>query len=263
VGAQIAGVLPNGGLSATEQFTKPRKAYVLFNAEAEFDSYNGQAAVAALKQAATVIAFSAFKGEGLFDYADVLLPIAPFTETAGSFVNMEGKLQAFNGVVRPLGETRPGWKVLRVLGNLLDLPGFEQNSIEEVRAEFLAQAGDIVTRLNNGVSNVVVNTAVRSEGLVRVGEVPMFHVDGITRRAESLQATSHAAAPVATAHPSVLAQAGVEAGSEAVVRQGSAEIRVKVEADAALPEGVLRLAVSHPVTMSLGGMFDTIELKRG
>jgi NADH-quinone oxidoreductase subunit G len=263
VGAQLAGVLPNGGLNVAEMLKQPRKAYVLFNAEAEFDTHNGQAAVAALKQAASVIAFTAFKGDGLLDYADVLLPIAPFSETAGSFVNMEGKLQTFNGVVRPLGETRPAWKVIRVLGNLLELPGFEQNSVEDIRAEFTKASGEIANKLNNGVSGLAVDTSVRAQALARVGEVPMFHVDPITRRAESLQATSHAATPVASAHPSVLAAAGVESGAEAVVAQGNAQVRVVVQADAKLPEGVLRLAAAHPATAALGGMFDAIELKRG
>ncbi|KZE32880.1 NADH-quinone oxidoreductase subunit NuoG [Crenobacter luteus] len=271
VGAQFVGALPRrgfagaavtAGLNAAEMIAAPRKAYVLWGVEPEADCHDGQAAVAAMKAAETVIAFTAFKGDGLLDYADVLLPTAPFTETAGSFVNMEGKLQTFNGVVRPLGETRPGWKVLRVLGNLLSLQGFEQNTVEDVRAEFVGPFGDGAAKLSNAVSGVALDKPAVT-GLVRVGEVPMYHVDAIVRRAPSLQATVHAKAPVASANPAVLAAAGLADGELAVVRQGACEVRVPVKADAGLPEGVLRLAAAHPATVGLGGLFDPIELKRG
>ncbi|MDN0075954.1 NADH-quinone oxidoreductase subunit NuoG [Crenobacter sp. SG2303] len=271
VGAELVGVLPKrgafgasvtAGANAAEMIAAPRKAYVLFNTEVEADSYDGQAAVAAMKQAATVIAFTAFKGDGLLEYADVLLPIAPFTETAGSFVNMEGKLQSFNGVVRPLGETRPGWKVLRVLGNLLGLAGFEYTSVEEIRGELTA-AGDIAETLNNQLASVTANVIAADAGLTRVADVPMFHVDPITRRAESLQATRHAVTPEASAHPATLAEAGIADGDSVVVKQGSGEARVIARADAALPQGVVRLVAAHPATVALGGLFDPIEIKRG
>ncbi|KAG0162226.1 hypothetical protein DFQ30_002597, partial [Apophysomyces sp. BC1015] len=131
VGAHVIGALPgDGGADAAQAFASPHRAYVLFNVEPEFDAANPQQARAALAQADMVVALSPFKAGA--DYADVLLPIAPFTETAGTFINAQGTVQPFTGVVRPLGETRPGWKVLRVLGNLLGLPNFEYTSAEEV-----------------------------------------------------------------------------------------------------------------------------------
>nr|WP_199064626.1 NADH-quinone oxidoreductase subunit NuoG [Chromobacterium sp. ASV5] len=270
VGAELAGALPHrgafgatvaAGANAGEMIAKPKKAYFLLNTEVEFDSYNPQAAVAAMKQAATVIALTAYKGQGLLDYADVLLPIAPFSETAGSFVNMEGKLQSFNGVVRPQGEARPGWKVLRVLGNMLGLAGFDYNSAEEARAEFLA-GGDIAAALGNGVAALPVNAAIAS-GVVRVAEVPMYQADAICRRAPSLQATREAQAPVARARASLLAKLGIDAGSTVLLKQGAGEARVKVEADDSLPADVVRVATAHPTTLALGGMFDAIEIKQG
>lgn len=138
VGAHVVGALPGeGGLNAREAFAQPRKGYVLLNVEPEFDTADPAQALAALNQAEMVVVMSPFK-HGL-DYADVLLPVAPFTETAGTYVNAEGTVQSFNGVVRPLGDTRPGWKVLRVLGSLLGLPNFEYETSEEVR---LAALGD-------------------------------------------------------------------------------------------------------------------------
>ncbi|XLM21383.1 NADH-quinone oxidoreductase subunit NuoG [Chromobacterium piscinae] len=259
VGAELVGALPKNGDNAAAMIAKPKKAYFLLNTEVEFDSYNPQAAVAAMKQAATVIALTAYKGQGLLDYADVLLPIAPFSETAGSFVNMEGKLQTFNGVVRPLGETRPAWKVLRVLGNMLNLAGFEQNSAEDVRAEF----GDLASKLNNALSKVAANPAAGS-GIVRVGEVPMYQADAISRRAPPLQETNEAKdAAVARAHGSLLAKLGIAAGSTALLKQGEGEARVRVEADDSLPADVVRVATAHAATLALGGMFDAIEIKQG
>ncbi|AVG15943.1 NADH-quinone oxidoreductase subunit G [Chromobacterium vaccinii] len=259
VGAELVGALPKAGGNAAAMIAKPKKAYFLLNTEVEFDSYNPQAAVAAMKQAATVIALTAYKGQGLLDYADVLLPVAPFSETAGSFVNMEGKLQTFNGVVKPLGETRPAWKVLRVLGNMLSLSGFEQNSVEEVRAEF----GDLASKLNNALSKVAADPAV-SSGIVRVGEVPMYQADAICRRAPSLQQTNEAkGAAVVRAHSGLLAKLGVAAGSTALLKQGEGEARVSVEADDSLPADVVRVAAAHASTLALGGMFDAIEIKQG
>ncbi|TDR78407.1 NADH-quinone oxidoreductase subunit NuoG [Paludibacterium purpuratum] len=271
VGAELMGVLPHrgamgskatAGANAAQMIAEPRKAYVLLHTEVEFDSYNPQAAVAAMKAAATVIALTAYKADGLLDYADVLLPVAPFSETAGSFINMEGRLQTFNGAVRPLGEARPAWKVLRVLGTMLGLPGFEYTSVEEVRAEWQGM-GEIAALLDNAVAPMPAIDASIKAGLTRVGEVPMYQADPICRRAASLQQTVWAAAPHASAHSSVLAAAGVNAGSEAIVRQGEGAVRVRIDADDSLPPDALRLATAHSDTLALGGMFDPIQITQG
>jgi NADH-quinone oxidoreductase subunit G len=271
VGAELVGVLPKRGafgvgvtpgLNAREMIETPRKAYVLLQTEAEFDSYDPQAAVAAMMSAETVIALTAFKSDGLLDYADVLLPVAPFSETAGSFVNMEGREQRFNGVVRPLGETRPAWKVLRVLGNMLGLAGFDYDSVEEVRAEW-QDKGEFAAYLNNQVSTLLAPVAQAGAALVRVGEVPLYQADPICRRAPSLQQTVWAASPVAQAHASTLAACGVESGTIVTVSQGDGRVSVRIEADDGLPAGVLRLATAHPDTLSLGGMFEPIQISRG
>ncbi|MBV8047961.1 MAG: NADH-quinone oxidoreductase subunit G [Paludibacterium sp.] len=271
VGAELAGALPHrgamgesatAGANAAQMIAAPRKAYVLLNTEVEYDSYNPQAAVAAMKAAETVIALTSYQSEGLLDYADVLLPIAPFSETAGSFVNMEGRLQTFNGVVRPLGETRPAWKVLRVLGTMLGLAGFDYTTVEEVRAEWQGK-GEIAALLSNAAASLpAVDTAVKA-GLTRVGEVPMYQADPICRRAISLQQTSWAEAPHASAHSSVLAAAGVAAGSTVTVRQGEGSVQVRIDADDLLPLDTLRLATAHADTLALGGMFDPIQIIQG
>jgi len=119
----------------------------------------------------------------------VLLPIAPFTETSGSFVNAEGRLQSFHAVVKPLAETRPAWKVLRVLGNLLDVPGFEFESSQQVLAAATAQPAN----LSNATQAAITLTATATEPAVAA----IYQLDGLVRRAPSLQLTADARAEVA------------------------------------------------------------------
>ncbi|WP_205189218.1 NADH-quinone oxidoreductase subunit NuoG, partial [Burkholderia sp. LMG 13014] len=186
VGAHVVGALPGeGGLNAREAFEQPRKGYVLLNVEPEFDTADPAQALAALNQAEMVVVMSPFK-HGL-DYADVLLPVAPFTETAGTYVNAEGTVQSFNGVVRPLGDTRPGWKVLRVLGSLLGLPNFEYETSEEVRLAALGDAG-VAGRLSNQTSVAPVRVAANAAngGFERLADVPIYHADALVRRAGAL-----------------------------------------------------------------------------
>ncbi|MHB1293176.1 MAG: NADH-quinone oxidoreductase subunit NuoG, partial [Sulfuricella sp.] len=147
VGAHLASALPGaGGMNAAQMLDDPRRAYILLGVEAELDTYNPTRTLAALQAAQLVVALTSYRGKAL-DYAHVLLPVAPFTETYGTFVSTEGRAQSFNAVVKPLGETRPGWKVLRVLGNLMEVAGFDYDSAEQVRAEVLN--GDITVKLNN------------------------------------------------------------------------------------------------------------------
>ncbi|HWT53653.1 MAG TPA: NADH-quinone oxidoreductase subunit NuoG, partial [Rhodocyclaceae bacterium] len=201
VGGYVAKALPFGhggnGLNAAQMFAQPRKAYLLVNTEPELDSANGAQATAALKDAAMVAVFSAFKSEAALDYADVLLPISPFTETSGTFVNTEGRVQSFNAVAKALGETRPGWKVLRVLGNVLNLPGFEYVSSEEVRDEVLGGADEFVNGLDNGVNAAVSLNGAAAGGVERIADVPIYFADALVRRAPSLQRARDAAAPAA------------------------------------------------------------------
>ncbi|GAB3243434.1 NADH-quinone oxidoreductase subunit NuoG [Chitinimonas naiadis] len=256
VGAQVL------GLSASDALAKPRKAVLLLNTEIEFDSHNAQAALATAKQAGMVVALSAFK-HGAQDYADVLLPITPFSETAGSFINMEGKLQTFNGVVKPLGDSRPGWKVLRVLGNLLGLSGFELDSAEAVRKAALPQGeAGVAAKLNNSVGDVAVTLQAAPQGLVRLGEVPIYQSDALVRRAPSLQKTRDAAAPVVGLSAATAAQVGVADGESVRVQQGDASVVLPVVIDKGLADGVVRVATAHTSTAALGAMFAPINLTR-
>ena len=197
VGAQVVGATPGkDGLNAGQMLAGGLKAVVLLNNEPVFDSAAGTGAVQGLSNAEMVVTLSPFKAN--MGFSDVLLPIAPFTETSGTFVNAEGRVQSFHAVVKPLGETRPAWKVLRVLANLLKLPKFDFESSQEVLAHLHLDAVGVpvyipADKLSNGYQAVVDPSASMVEPVV----AGIYQLDSIVRRATSLQlsADAHAAVP--------------------------------------------------------------------
>jgi NADH-quinone oxidoreductase subunit G len=248
--------------NAQAAFAAPKKAYVLLGAEPELDAANPQQAVAALNGAEMVVALSAFK-HGL-DYADVLLPIAPFSETAGTFVNCEGRAQSFNGTVKPLGETRPAWKVLRVLGNLLGLQGFDYESAEAIRDEALGKG---VTNLADKLSNVAKLAPVAasysgSGALERVTDVPIYFADAIARRSEPLLRTADGQEPLVHLPQALADKLGVKEGQAVKVTQGSGSAVLAAAIDARLPANAVRVAAAHPATATLGAMFGAINVEK-
>ncbi|MCK6427906.1 MAG: molybdopterin-dependent oxidoreductase, partial [Burkholderiaceae bacterium] len=263
VGGYLAGALPvEGGLNAAQMIAAPRRAYLLWNLEPEFDTANPAATMKALAAADAVIAFSPYRN-GALEYAHAILPIAPFTETSGTFVNAEGRVQSFNGTVRPLGDARPGWKVLRVLGNELGLPGFDYETPEALRAE--AAPADVAARLSNAIT--LAPALVRpAGGTQRIADVPIYFVDAIVRRAESLQKTRDARPPKATANAATLAKFGLAAGAKARVvqasAQGEASALLECALDDRLPDGVVRVPAAHASTATLGALFGPIALER-
>jgi len=192
VGAQIAGALPGlNGLNAAQMLEGGLKAVVLLNNEPEFDSAAGEPAKAALSKAEMVVTLSPFKAN--MSFSDVLLPIAPFTETSGTFINAEGRVQSFHAVVKPLAETRPAWKVLRVLANLLDVQGFDFDSTEDVLKQVDGLSASVsshlpTTLLSNTTTAGVDLTASTGEPVV----ASIYALDGTVRRAASLQLTADA-----------------------------------------------------------------------
>jgi len=259
VGAQLVNALPGeGGLNAAQMLDGKLKAAILLNVEPEFDTANATAAVAGLGKAGTVIVMTPFRDAAL-DIADVLLPVAPFSETSGTFVNAEGRAQSFHGVVRPLGETRPAWKVLRVLGNMLGLQGFEHESAEEVLAEALPQ--DVAARLANR-SAAPVTLAHETQELERVADVPIYAADPLVRRATSLQLTADAAGPVAGLSTAVWTRLNLVPGDEVRVRQNGGEAVLPARHDPTLAPTAVRVPAAHPATASLGAMFGPVSVAK-
>jgi NADH-quinone oxidoreductase subunit G len=261
VGGYLAGALPQkGGANAQAMLDAPRKAYVVLNAEPEFDSADPGKALAALSQAGTVIVLSPFRSDAALQYADVILPVAPYTESSGTFVNCEGKPQSFNGVVRALGESRPAWKVLRVLGNLLEVPGFAFETSETVRDEALAQAA---LRLDNGTDAAIRVSAAAANGIERIADVPIYHADPIVRRAESLQLTAAARRAMQIALPADLfASLGIQSGDPVRVTQGQGSVVLPAVLEATLPANTVRVPAATSAAAALGAMFGTLTVEK-
>ena len=194
VGAQFVGAQPlEGGLNAAQMLDGRLKAALLLNVEPEHDSALGAAAAQALAQTDMVVTLSPFKTN--LEFSDVLLPIAPFSETSGSFVNAEGRLQSFHAVVKPAGEARPAWKVLRVLGNLLGLEGMDYETSQDVLVRATGKpAGECTLlpaeRLSNATSAEPKLGGECAEPVVAA----IYQLDSLVRRAPSLQLTADARA---------------------------------------------------------------------
>lgn len=266
VGGYLVNAVPGAnGANAAQAFAQPRKAYVLLNAEPELDSFNPQVARAALNQAEMVVVMSAYKHGN--DFADVLLPIAPFSETSGTFVNCEGRAQSFNGTVKPLGDTRPAWKVLRVLGNLLELSGFDYETSEAIRNEIIGANApadaNLVPRLNNlGKAAPQAEVAAAGLQLERVADVSIYATDAIVRRSLPLQQTNDGAAPKAWLSADLAGKLGVAAGDQVKVTQGAGSAVLAAAIDAKLPVNVVRVAAGHQSTAGLGAMFGSISVEK-
>ena len=266
VGAQLVRALPGeGGMGASRMLASgtPLKAFVLLNAEPVLDAADGAAAAAALRGAEMVVSLTSFKPAPGDDLADVLLPVAPFTETSGTYVNAEGRVQSFHGVVKSKGEARPAWKVLRVLGNLLGLPGFGFETSEEVRAEALGDVATIPSRLEAGadptVSKIAIDAAAPAS-LERIADVPIYASDAIVRRASSLQLTADARPPRVHVPSELAAERGIVDGASVRVTQGGASVVLRAHVDASLASNVLRVSAAHPLTAMLGPMFGAVEI---
>ena len=261
VGAQLVGAQPAAaGLNAGQMLSGSLKACLLLNVEPDRDAANPAAAVAALQGAAMVVALTSFSDAAL-DCADVLLPIAPFTETSGTFVNAEGRVQSFHGVVKPLGDTRPAWKVLRVLGNMLSVPGFDFETSEDVRADALGDVASIPARLSNRIDAAVTVTAVAT-GFERIADVPIYETDPLVRRAASLQLTADARSTSVGVPSGLWAQLGLQEGGSVRVSQGAASAQLPARLDATLNARTVRIPSGTPHARTLGAMFGAITIDK-
>ncbi|VAX09962.1 NADH-ubiquinone oxidoreductase chain G [hydrothermal vent metagenome] len=260
VGAAVAGATPSKGLNAKAMLEKSLKGYLLLGMEPGHDLANPAQAQAALAGAESVVAVSAYRSQCLDECADILLPMAAFTETSGTYVNAEGTWQSFNGAVSSPGEARPGWKILRVLGNLLDIAGFDYISSEEVRDELQAGTGKL-KKVSLGTGKGKINSTVT--GLTRIGETPIYAGDALVRRAMSLQQTTDARdASLVRANASVADKAGVADGDTVAVVQGDGRAEMVLRVDSQVPDGCVWVSAAVPGSESLGDQFGDISLEK-
>ena len=265
VGLDLARTLPSkGALNAKTMLEQPRKSYLMLNVEPDFDCGNPQQANVALAAAESVVALTAFRAESIERHATVMLPIAPFTETSGTLMSMEGRVQSFTAVVKPLGETRPAWKVLRVLGNLLGIEGFDFDSSEDIKTEIFGgeKPSKVVwNRLNNNLHTLVdVKVKEKHETLQRIGEVPQYHSDAIVRRSPPLQKTKQAKQVVAKLHPDEAAKLGLQSAAMVKVIQGAGSAILPLVLDTRVPNGAVCVPGACKETANLGELFGDVEV---
>jgi NADH-quinone oxidoreductase subunit G len=272
--AWIAGCVPhrqaNGdgvqepGLNVSQMLTARLSAYLLFGLEPTMDLAAAGNLVSALSDASFVLSFSTFRS-AVPAQADVVFPLAPFTESAGTYVNCDGRAQSVEAAMDPRGMARPGWKILRVLGNYLALPGFDYITADDVRSRVNLSLPEVVCRLEEGcplpaAASKSVPWSVESQRFERVVDVPIYDVDPIVRRASSLQRTrDHSLAAV---HMNVeqLRALNVKAGDSVRVVANTEEVRLTIAPDDRVLDGCVYIPMGSVATAPLGGA-DYIELK--
>lgn len=264
-GGWLAGAVPNrradgqatNGLDRAAMLSSPRSGYVLLNVEPEHDFFDGAEAIQALAASETLVAMSAYDSPALRAHADVLLPVATLGETAGTLINAEGRWQTFAGVGYPQGDARPAWRLLRVLANVLELDGFEYQAPDEIHREVQAlAAGSGVAR----PSVAVTANAPAVDGLTRIGYPAMFGVDALTRHAESLQQTDHAAAASAVMNPADARRLGVASADTVAVQQGGDRRTLPLSVSDDIPVGSVWIPAGVEGSEGLGALMGPIEV---
>jgi NADH-quinone oxidoreductase subunit G len=269
-GACLAGVLPHrsaggmardkAGLSAAQMIDQPLKNYLLVGIEPEFDCADGAKALAAVQQAEFVAALTPYMTDRMRDYADVLLPMNCFSETSGTYVNCEGRWQSFVAASRAPGGSRPGWKILRVLGNLLELGGFDQASSEQVRDALSQQLGEV--SIDNSQCGDAVGDVSEASGLQRIAYLPLYAVDSVVRRADALQNTADADVAAICLNPADAGSLGIADGDTASVRRGESNVLLKVIVADSVAEGAALLSMAIEETLQLGAPNGSVQVKK-
>ncbi len=271
VGRVSAGAVPHGlpggrpaeskGLGLGEMLSTPPSTLVLWGLEPDRDLIDPARAIAMCEAADLVMACSAFRSPSLEAVADVLLPIGAFAETSGTFVNAGGLWQRFQGAVAPPGEARPGWKVLRVLGNLLDLPGFEYRDAAQVRDELARYAAMPSSTMPRAGDYPAVSTGTTA-GLMRLGSVPIYALDPLVRRAPALQRTPVQGATFGVyLHPEQARGDGLIADQTVLIIQNGHEVEATVFLDDAIAMGCARIPAAVTGSGRLGAQIGPVEIR--
>lgn len=268
VGAWLAGAIPHRGPAGSAltpgkdagQLSKDGSSVLLVvGAEPNGDFYSAAETAEAMKKSAFTVALSCFDSEQLRASADLLLPMAAFTETSGSYFNAAGVQQSFPGAGAPPGEARPAWKIFRVLGNLMDLPGFSYNSSEEVMAEVNGLLEQAVESFPDDGS--AFDLPVPEQGLVRIGDVTIYAVDPLVRRSVPLQQREDSPDFAASLSASKAASLNLREGGKVRVVQNGRALEMPVKIDPRVPENCCYLPSSMPGVETLGGSYELLEIE--
>jgi NADH-quinone oxidoreductase subunit G len=271
-GAWLAGMIPHRnaagtalatpGKDAARMLSEGLGAYILLGLEPELDSCCGEDALTALNKAEFVLSLSGFRTPVIESYANVILPIALFAETGGTYINCEGRIQSFNGALSPPGDARPAWKILRVLANLLRLDGFEYHSIEEIRHEALPTSLNIDAINTAKAWQVPPALPTVTHEIQRIAEVPIYSIDPLCRRAQSLQQTADMAIVQGIHINAILADKLnlAHEGAHALVRQNGKESTLAVHIDNRVPDNCALIYAGQSAHIHLGIWHGPLEI---
>lgn len=271
-GAWLSGCVPHReagglstdkqGLSASDMIQTPRQGYILVNIEPEFDAYNTHDALKAMKQADFVMAIAAVTSADMLEYANVILPAAPFTESAGTYVNVQGDWQSVSAAVNPQGEARPAWKIIRVLADLCHIDEMSAFvTLEDVRAAVEAIVAKGIHQA--GAWAAPKHLPTMPKGLIRIAEMPIYAIDNIVRRSRPLQETDDAKWPEGLhIHPDLAAKLSFFTGDLVQVKQEGHQAVLPVVLDTRIPMNCAYVAQGLAASKHLGGGYQPIELER-
>lgn len=278
-GGWIAGAVPHrlpggeslnhNGLNAYEMLEKPRKAYLLLNVEPDLDCANAMQAIKAMHDAKFIVALSQYRNPVLEAHANVILPIAPFTETSGTFINAGGFWQSFKGVAKPYGLSRPAWKVLCVLAKFLLLEGFDFDSSEAVKKEVRAKVTTYTPPEQQIGFSAWQPTDLNTEmpmKLARIGDIPIYAGDSLLRRAKPLQETQaimEGNVDEVRIHPDTAFEFGLKQGDKAIVKQAhTQEVALNIAIDERVSKAAAFIAGGINATRELGDLIGEVELSK-
>jgi len=264
-GAWQAGIVPHrlpGGVTNdqpgknfSQMLAESPAALLIHNIEPEHDCADPLKALEAAKAAEFTVVMTPYVNDQIKDYANVILPIAPYTETDGTFVNMEGLAQSFNAAVNCYAESSPAWKVYRVMGEQLGIESYQYESASEVLADVL-QAGlsqSVLTPVKESLSPVLT-----SDGLVRCGELSIYATDSLVRRATALQDTTDGRSRrLAVMNSSTAEKTGVNNASQVLVTQNGQV----VELELSIEDGMADNSIWVPLIPELGSLNTEVQVK--
>jgi NADH-quinone oxidoreductase subunit G len=249
------------GLNALSMFENPLKTYLLFNIDPLIDTWNGSLAMNSLEQAESVIAFSAFRTPSLDKVATVYLPISIYAENEGSLMNVQGTTQSFSSCVSPQGEARPGWKVLRVLANNLQLEKFEYEDVTELNKE----VNDLIANVspnNKAQYREAVSNKPADNTVARVTDTCMNSLDVLVRHAESLQQTQDISDGKVHLNQALANKIGLENGASVLIEQSESSLNLDYAIDNRLPENTILIHAAHPDTAGLGAWYENVSIRK-
>lgn len=262
---QLANVLPAkpSSESTVSLWQQKKRGLVLFDVEPEFDTADPETASAAMQQAGFVVAINRFWSDSIYEHADVMLPLAAFAETSGTFIGLDGQWQSFSGAVAPSGDSRPGWKILRVLGNLSNLPDFDYVASTDIRDEIAdnqtAKHPPSEIRFIPAESDEIVEAL--EDSLELVSDIAMYRTDSLLRHSEALQQTpENQQALLARIHPDTAEKLDLSDASQVQISQGGCAVEVALALDMNIAPNCLYLPGATDLSRQLGIAFGFVSV---